>query len=182
MLPIEALMDEHRIIERMIPPFKRELARMQMAQDVNAKFIETAVDFIRTFADHCHHGKEEGILFRELRKKTLSAQHAAAMNQLMEDHAHSRRTTNNLAIANASFANGNAESWRDVWQSLNDLVELFPQHIEKEDFNFFYPVMEYFASHELDAMLAEFWEFDKKLIRVKYETVVGELEKATANE
>jgi hemerythrin-like domain-containing protein len=112
----------------------------------------------------------------------LSTEHAAMMNELIEDHVYSRKTTSSLAEANAKYANGNAESWRDVWKSLNDLVELYPRHIEKEDSKFFYPVMDYFAPHEREAMLGEFWEFDRKLIHEKYEHVVSELEKITALE
>jgi hemerythrin-like domain-containing protein len=39
---------------------------------VKLLFIDTAVDFIRTYADRCHHGKEEDILFRNLAKKKTS--------------------------------------------------------------------------------------------------------------
>jgi hemerythrin-like domain-containing protein len=182
MLPIDALMQEHRIIERMIPSFKKELARMEESKDVNVKFIETAVDFIRTYADHCHHGKEEGILFRELRKKPLSNEHVVITNQLIEEHAYSRKSTSNLAEANTSYINGNAESWKDVSKFLKELIEFYPKHIEKEDMKFFYPSMEYFSPQEREAMLTEFWDFDKKLIHEKYERVVSELEKIAAKD
>ena len=36
---------------------------------VDPVFIDTAVDFIHTYADRCHHGKEEDILFKALAAK-----------------------------------------------------------------------------------------------------------------
>jgi len=64
MLPIDALMQEHRLIERMISQMNKELLRMKETNEVNSAFIDVVVDFIRVYADRCHHGKEEGVLFR----------------------------------------------------------------------------------------------------------------------
>ena len=82
MLPIGPLMIEHRLIERMIRLMGREVARirenMAYSRDfafVDAKVIDTAVDFMRTYADQVHHGKEEKILFAALEAKPLAAEH-----------------------------------------------------------------------------------------------------------
>ena len=79
MQPIGPLMIEHRLIERMFTLMQREWQRIteNMAVDpefhfVDPVFIDTAVDFIRTYADRCHHGKEEEILFAALQKKELA--------------------------------------------------------------------------------------------------------------
>lgn len=64
--PIGPLMIEHRLIERMISEMKNETERIRNGEKPDLSFIETAVDFIRTYADACHHGKEEDILFRDL--------------------------------------------------------------------------------------------------------------------
>jgi len=65
-------MVEHRLIERMIAVIHRELGRMESENKVDPLFVDTAVDFVRTYADRTHHGKEEYILFRDLNKKDLS--------------------------------------------------------------------------------------------------------------
>jgi hemerythrin-like domain-containing protein len=57
------------------------------------------------------------------------------------------------------------------------LVTLYPAHIEKEDKRFFYPCLEYFSREEQDKMLAEFWEFDRKMIHEKYQNVIASWEK-----
>jgi hemerythrin-like domain-containing protein len=75
---------------------------------------------------------------------------------------------------------GDGEARSDVWKLLNDLVEFYPRHIEKEDKRFFYPSMEYFTRQEQEAMLNEFWDFDRKVVHEHYAKVLDELENASA--
>ncbi|HUW08656.1 MAG TPA: hypothetical protein VM537_02960, partial [Anaerolineae bacterium] len=78
-MPIGPLMKEHRLIERMIALMVKELERLRDGEELDPIFIDTAVDFIRTYADICHHGKKEDILFRGLSKKPLSGEHSRTM-------------------------------------------------------------------------------------------------------
>jgi len=82
MMPIGPLMIEHRLIEKMIEAMRTQLLRWERSGQVDPLFIDTAVDFIRTYADRCHHGKEEGILFRDLGGKPLSGEHKSIMEEL----------------------------------------------------------------------------------------------------
>ena len=66
MLPIAPLMIEHRLIEKMIVVIRKEIDRYESEGNINPEFIDAAVDFIHVYADKCHHGKEEDILFRDL--------------------------------------------------------------------------------------------------------------------
>lgn len=47
---------------------------------------------------------------------------------------------------------------------LQTLIEFYPKHIAKEDEVFFPAVRAYFTADEEQAMLAEFREFDRKMI------------------
>ena len=85
MKPIGPMMWEHRLIEKMLHQFDGEIRRINEPDKV-----DTAVDFIRTYADRTHHGKEEDILFRELAKKQLSPEHARIMNEWVELTCRSR--------------------------------------------------------------------------------------------
>ena len=177
MLPIDALMQEHRLIERMISQMNKELLRMQENNSVNSAFIDVVVDFIRVYADHCHHGKEEGVLFRELSSKQMSSEHVRMVRELIDEHVYARRTPSNLAKAKERYVKGDGESRKEVWKLLNDLVEFYPKHTEKEDKRFFYPSMDYFTPQEQEAMLKEFWDFDRKIVHEHYAKVLDELEK-----
>jgi hemerythrin-like domain-containing protein len=171
------LMIEHRLIERMISVIERVLAQIESTQKIDPLFVDTAVDFIRVYADHTHHGKEEDILFRDLSKRTLCLEDQQVMKELIQEHVFGRQTTKALVEANERYRNGEESAVREVANKLRTLVEFYPKHIEKEDKVFFPASRAYFTEEEDQAMLAEFWEFDRKMIHDKYRLVVEELEK-----
>ena len=171
------LMIEHRLIERMIALIRDALAQIQSAGKVDPLFVDTAVDFVRMYADRTHHGKEEEILFRDLDKRPLSADDRRVMNELIEDHIFGRQTTKALVDANSRYRNGDETALAVIAEKLKTLVDFYPKHIEKEDEVFFPASRAYFTDEEDQAMLAEFWEFDRKMIHEKYKSVVEDLKK-----
>jgi hemerythrin-like domain-containing protein len=171
------LMIEHRLIERMIPIIKDVLIQIESTQKVDPVFVDTVVDFIRTYADRTHHGKEEDILFRDLSKRDLSAEDQQVMKKLLEDHAFARQTTKALVEANTRYRNGDKSALPEIASKLRTIAEFYPKHIENEDKIFFPAAMAYFSDEEEQSMLTEFWEFDRKMIHEKYSSVVEGLEK-----
>jgi len=172
MMPIAPLMIEHRLIERMLAVARRELERFNREKRLDPPFVRELVDFIRTYADRCHHGKEEDILFRDLAHKELTAELRATTEELVREHQWARGQTRELAEANERYAGGDEGSFVTVLARLNALSEFYPKHIEKEDQHFFLPVMRYFSEEEKQAMLQEGSEFDATLIHEKYRQVV----------
>jgi hemerythrin-like domain-containing protein len=175
MLPIGPLMAEHRIIEKMIALMEREIEKMKEYNKANPLFIDTAVDFIRMYADRTHHGKEEDILFRELKKKNLSPNLSKIMQELIEEHIWARGKVSKLVDAKNSYSKGNVEAVNEIVNLMSELTNFYPQHIKKEDKNFFIPTLKYFSDEEQESMLQEFWDFDKTLIHEKYKKVIEDL-------
>ncbi len=171
-MPIGPLMREHRLIEKMVDVLKRELDRMNGQDELDPAFIDTAVDFFRTYADRTHHGKEEDILFRDLAKKELQPELREMMEELIQEHAYARKTVGELLSAKEGYVGGDGAAVEAAKASMKKLVELYPRHIEKEDKSFFYPSMGYFDEEELEGMLKEFWDFDREMIQEKYAEVV----------
>jgi hemerythrin-like domain-containing protein len=180
MKPIGPLMWEHRLIETMVDLLRVEIDRITNLKTLNVMLVEQAVDFFRTYADRTHHGKEEEILFRDLLQKKMSPEHKTTMDELVNEHVQARKMTQNLVEANERFLHGDTKALHDIEEHLIALTTFYPRHIEKEDKNFFFPCMEYFSPPEQDAMLKEFWEFDRRLIHEKYQKVVDALESQKA--
>lgn len=166
------LMIEHRLIERMLSVIKDVLSKIESKHKIDPVFVDVAVDFIRVYADRTHHGKEEDILFREMNKKPLSAEDRQIMNELIEEHVLGRQTTKALVDANNRYRNGDEAALADIAEKLQFLIEFYPKHIEKEDKVFFPSSRAYFTDEEDRAMLAEFLEFDQKMIHEKYRSLV----------
>ena len=169
------LMIEHRLIERMLSAIKRALATIESKHEVDPVFVDIAVDFIRTYADRLHHGKEEDILFRELNKKLLNEIDRKIMKELIDEHVFGRQTTKALVEANTRYRNGDDTALAEIADKLQTLTEFYPKHIEKEDKVFFPASRAYFTDEEDQAILSEFSEFDRKMIHEKYRSVVDEL-------
>jgi hemerythrin-like domain-containing protein len=181
--PIAPLMIEHRLIERLLLLVQREFQRIRdnIAVDpefafVDPAFIDTAVDFIRTYADRGHHGKEEDILFKALAEKNLSPEHRRTMEDLIKEHAWARETTAGLARAKDGYLLEKPGALDDLMDHLEKLLEFYPRHIDKEDKHFFIPCMAYFSDTEKTELLARMYEFDRQLIHEKYRGLVEGLE------
>jgi len=169
------LMIEHRLIEKMIALIKNTLAGIKSSGSVDPLFVDAVVDFIRVYADRTHHGKEEEIFFRELDKRQLSETDRRVMDELIEEHVFGRATVKALVAANTRYRNGDQAALADITDSMTTLVEFYPKHIEKEDKLFFPAARAYFTDDEDQSLLAEFEDFDRKMIHEKYESLIKDL-------
>lgn len=177
MMPAGPLMKEHRLIERMIGIMGRELEKIRKEKKLDPVFIDTAVDFIRTYADRCHHGKEEDILFRELAKKDMSDEHARITAELIEEHRLGRNNVRKLVEAKERYIKGDKSALEEIISNMEILAKFYPKHILKEDARYFIPCMGYFSDEEKAAMLEEMYEFDRNMIHEKYSAVVEKYER-----
>jgi len=175
MKPRGPLMIEHRLIEKMIGIINDQITLMEKNQTVDPVLIDTIVDFIKTYADRTHHGKEEDILFRDLEGKNMSESDTRIMKELVEEHQQGRKLVADIVAAKQSYLAGDMESLTAMIKGLKELAAFYPEHIKKEDAVFFPGTEKYFTNEELDAMLEEFWTFDRSLIHEKYKNVVEQI-------
>jgi hemerythrin-like domain-containing protein len=173
--PIVPLKTEHGLIDQMIKLARDETLKIATRDEFNPAFIDTTVDFLRIYADRTHHGKEEDILFRDLKDKDLSAADRQMMEELIHEHVYARETVDELVEAKEQVLQGYPEALETVVEKMAALIELYPEHINKEDNVFFPASMTYFTASEQDAMLEEMWEFDREMIHEKYRSVVERL-------
>lgn len=62
----KTLMDEYRVIERVLTTLEKATASIDTIKTVKPDFFLDAADFIKSFADGCHHAKEEKVLFEAM--------------------------------------------------------------------------------------------------------------------
>ena len=178
MQPIGPLMHEHRRIERMVDLIKKERERLAGGGEPDIHLLSSAADFFSVYADRCHHGKEEDILFEELEKRgDIPKELDEIRKKLVREHEQAREHVQNLRKAYGDYhTGGGKEAKQRISEILDKLTGLYPQHIETEDKEFFFPVMELFSKEEQGEMLERFYEFDREMIHEKYEHVVAEFE------
>jgi hemerythrin-like domain-containing protein len=131
---------------------------------------------MRTYTDKIHHGKEEEIYFRVCAKKNMCVQESELLNELVEEHKRSRKAIEALAQGKKKYLAGE-DVFELILGELQTIVEIYREHIGKEDHRFFPDSERYLSETEQVKMLAEFLEFDKKVIHEKYRSVVEDLAK-----
>jgi hemerythrin-like domain-containing protein len=174
--PVGQLMIEHRLIDRMIKLIGDEAERIEKTGQVDPGFFDGAIDFMRTYADICHHGKEEHILFKNLGKKPLSDELRKTMDELVQEHVFARKTVGDLELAAECYRRGETDATVKIIAIMSTITQFYPQHIAKEDKHFFIPVTGYYTTEENDQMLREFADFDRQLIHDRYQRMIKEME------
>jgi len=179
MLPIGPLMEEHRVIEKLMPQIRQAVEAARREGTIDLRFVRLALDFVRIYADRCHHGKEEDILFKALDSKPMKPEHRKIMDELVEEHKVGRQKVRELSEAADAYRTGGAEQSKAALDTILDrldfLASFYPAHIEKEDKRFFLPVMDYFDEKERTALIEAEMAFDREFVHEIYR---GKLEEA----
>lgn len=178
MMPIGPLMKEHRKIERMVALIANEAVRLASdhAAQPSLEFIDAALIFMREYADECHHGKEEDILFADLGERDISDEHRQIMERLLADHVRGRELVGALDDAAQRWGKGEARARAEIVEALQGIAALYPDHIRTEDKQFFIPVMNYLSDEEQEEMIEEMWDFDHDLFTELYEGCIVQFE------
>ena len=106
-------------------------------------------------------------------KKPLTAEQKRIMDELVKEHVVGREKTGNLVRARDRYIAGEKSAIEDIVKNMTFLADFYPKHIKKEDVGFFIPVMKHFTKEEQDAMLAEFYEFDRQFVHLVYKDIVA---------
>ncbi len=86
---IDDLMREHRIILTAISVLDSARQKIELNQPIDFGDIEKFLKFLKEFADKCHHGKEEAILFPALITAGIS-KHSEAIDVMLQEHTEGR--------------------------------------------------------------------------------------------
>ncbi len=173
----DPLYQEHRLIERMVGLMNRTVTRIKDTGRADLSALGQIIDFLRFYADRCHHGKEEDVLFQALAGKTLEPRHMELMEQLIKEHQLGRHNVHKLDEACRAYEKGDQDALEEITANLEILATFYPKHIDKEDNRFFPDGLLYLTDREQKALLRLYAEFDRQLIHEKYERMVTALEK-----
>lgn len=132
MRPTEILSEEHRIIEVVLASLEEFVAESRAAARVDRDTAEKFIDFIRTFADGCHHGKEEKHLFTMLEEKGASREHGP-VGVMLYEHMLGRSYVKAMAENVAAACAGEVTGLQQFCDNADGYVQLLRVHIAKED-------------------------------------------------
>lgn len=156
MKPTEELVNEHNGIKRMLRILEEVARRLEAGEQVAVADLEAMVDFVRTFADRCHHGKEEDLLFVAMEEAGIARQ-GGPIGVMLHEHTLGRGYVRGMAEGIAAYQAGNTSAAAQIAENGRGYVALLTQHIHKED-NILYPMADRILTAAKQAELLEGFE------------------------
>jgi len=161
----QILMDEHGLILQVLSALEKRIDALEAGAQPDPVFLKKAVEFLQSFADRCHHGKEEGILFKMMVEDLDYPRNAGPVAVLTTEHETGRVFNRRIAEASALLGQDPAAA-RQVIANGRDYIQLLRIHIDRED-NVVFPMVEQFLDDADQARLAAaFEQFDRDEIEV----------------
>lgn len=176
----DILMEEHRVIERVLDSLEIAANRLSLGQAVPMDFFLKAADFIKNFADGCHHQKEEGILFAAMAANGMP-QEAGPVAVMLADHEEGRRLTRAMREGAERVQGGDTTAAQQVIQNALGYAALLRQHIQKEDRILFPMAGEVIPVGQHEQLMADFNRIEHEdEVHEKYIRIADELGKFAA--
>lgn len=132
MKAIEQLRQEHEGIKLMLKILEAMCARLEFGKEADIHHLEKILQFFRVFADRCHHGKEEDILFPAMEAAGVPRQRGPLAVMLAE-HDLGRSHIREMAAALERLQVGDGRVVADFCAHARSYISLLTDHIEKEN-------------------------------------------------
>lgn len=147
------LRKEHEAILKMLDATEETARRAEQGKPVRAEILDGLLEFFKVFADQCHHGKEEGLLFPALEGKGMPRQNGPVGVMLFE-HERGRELIRRMSQAAGELASGDHSAAARWASAAHDYASLLRAHIAKEN-NILFVMAERLLSDTEQAELAE---------------------------
>lgn len=165
MHPTEILSTEHKAVLLALKILGKTGVSVASGNKAAVDDLDQLLDFFRGFVDHCHHGKEELILFPELVKRGVPKEQGP-IGVMLSEHEMGREHVRKLQGLVDAARRGDANAAKEVPSVVASYSALLEAHIQKED-NVLFPL----AAKLLDATRAEDMVKEFDLIELEH---VGE--------
>ena len=159
---IEVLMNEHRLIEQVLGSLETFAAEVEGGLAPERPLLADYGAFFRDFADACHHGKEEDILFQRMVERGFSRDSGPVAVMLYE-HKVGRGHVSAIRQAGQGEGAVSAVETQLVLENAGAFVPMLRAHIQKED-RILYPMaMRLLTGPEMDTMETEFEALEARM-------------------
>jgi hemerythrin-like domain-containing protein len=130
------LRSDHQLILTVLGALDGILTAETVHTQLDFRALRDCITFFRLFADACHHGKEEDLLFPELVERGLP-EDAGPIAVMLEDHRRGRAFVARMAESIDAAAAGDVAATAVLRDAAVAYLDLLRAHIGKEDFVLF---------------------------------------------
>jgi len=176
----EQLRSEHEGIKLMLQILEKVSRKLESEEDVVAEHLEKIIEFFRVFADKCHHGKEEDLLFPAMEAAGVPRE-SGPIGVMLLEHDKGRGYTKGMADAVAKYKAGDRKAAPVIASNARNYIALLTDHIEKENSVLFPMADAHLSAEKQESMLEEFEKVEIEKIGVgKHEEFHQLLDKLSA--
>jgi hemerythrin-like domain-containing protein len=159
---IEVLMNEHRLIEQVLGSLETFAVEVEGGLAPERAVLSDYGAFFRDFADACHHGKEEDILFQRMIERGFQRE-SGPVAVMLHEHKVGRGHVSALRQVGDGTGPIAAVETQLALEHAAAFIPLLRTHIQKED-RILYPMaVRFLAEDELDAMQADFETLEARM-------------------
>ncbi len=177
---IDLMVKEHTYIKRMLSVVRKLCIALVNGNEVDQVVFKKAIDFIRNYADKHHHGKEEDILFEQMKNDAGTQPGAAALLGMYTEHNMGRAFIGNLEMALNKYSQGDKDSKVDIIANAIAYTDLLHRHIDTEDGALYKFAAAKLSDHSKEEVERRCNELEKdaneKHVQEKYLAILEELE------
>ncbi len=178
---ITLMVDEHKVIKRMLAVIRKACYGVMNKEEINYEDFASMIDFVRSYADRHHHGKEEKILFNRMVDEIGGAAEKLIKYGMLVEHDLGRLYIKELEEALLKVKNGDEEAKLDVIANAISYTHLLHRHIDKEDAVVYTFAEKQLKPDTLNHVNIECKDFEEEMklekVQEKYLQLVEELEK-----
>lgn len=157
----EVLMEEHRVIERLLDSLDLAAARLESGKPARPGFFIEAAEFIKGFADGCHHRKEEGFLFPALEAAGMPRE-GGPVGVMLHEHDLGRALTKAMREAAERLQSGDGSAQSAVVENARGYAALLRQHIQKENMILFRMADRFIQGAACERLTADFAQVERE--------------------
>lgn len=155
---IEDLKKEHEAILFTLKILDKVVTLIGKREAVSREDMSDLINFLKEFADKCHHGKEEGILFPAMVSAGVPEK-GGPIGVMLSEHATGRKLISSMSTAISD--NVDYDSFAKL---AAEYIGLLRNHIHKEN-NVLFPMAEKVRSGtKLEEIFTGFKEHEEKVI------------------
>lgn len=158
--PMQQLVDEHSYIMVVVRFVEAVRQGWMDDQPLDDHLLRQIIAFMREFADHYHHAKEEDVLFPAMVEAGVP-EAGCPIGGLKGEHTKGRHLVSLLETGVGLRATEPDRAEVIIREALDGLVKLYPDHVWKEDEMVFPMVERVFDDQRLAALQAAFARVDQ---------------------
>lgn len=158
----EELEHEHRIIQQVVGGMAIIIEKLESGKEIDPAVLTDLSEFMQTFGDKCHHGKEEDYLFKLLEKKGVPVS-GCPLAVLLHEHEKGRGLLADLKLTSETYIRAPHAGKEALIGTLRRLIELYPAHIWKEDYLLFPMTNKLLSESNQEELRAQFEHHDSEI-------------------